>query len=303
MQPVLVILDGAGDRPQPALQKAARIAQAFDAPLDIWVNAYVPALRQAARFEQSLQQAAKTHLKERWQKCIQDTLGDDAVIAEVEFSKDPSAAIRHRIIETDPQLVVVHTSDENTLKRHLMTPRDWKLIRKAPCPVLCVHDTPWADQPKMVAAVDPGSIDEEDLLSARVVSAAKRYALALNGNLQAVHVMEKLDETLILIGGETVPEYARNVDALRDHHRDNFQRFAEGQGIPLEQQVLLEGHVAPTLARFCDIQEVDIMVVGTVQRNLAERLLLGATAETVITQSPRDVLIIKPEGFRTPWLS
>ena len=302
MQSILVILDGAGDRPQPALEKAATIARAFDAPLDIWINAYVPALRQAARFEQSLQQAAKTHLTARWQERVKETLGDGEVVAEVDFSKDPSAAIRQRIIDTEPQLVVVHTSDENTLKRHLMTPRDWQLIRKAPCPVLCVHDTPWASTPKLLAAVDPGTLDEEDLLSARVVSAAKRYALALNGSLQAVHVMEKLDETLILIGGETVPEYARNVDALRDHHRDNFQRFAEGQGVPLEQQVLLEGHVAPTLARFSDIQAVDIMVVGTVQRNLAERLLLGATAETVITQSPRDVLIIKPEGFRTPWL-
>jgi universal stress protein E len=46
---------------------------------------------------------------------------------------------------------------------------------------------------------------------------------------------------------------------------------------------------------------MDVLVVGTVHRNLPERLLLGATAESVITRASTDVLVIKPQGFQSPW--
>jgi universal stress protein E len=63
----------------------------------------------------------------------------------------------------------------------------------------------------------------------------------------------------------------------------------------------LTGPVAATLGKYCDDQDMDVLVVGTVHRNLPERVLLGATAESVITRASADVLVIKPEGFQGPW--
>ena len=49
--------------------------------------------------------------------------------------------------------------------------------------------------------------------------------------------------------------------------------------------------------------EIDLLVLGTVHRNLPERLLLGSTAESVITRANADVLVIKPEDFQSPWIN
>ena len=60
--------------------------------------------------------------------------------------------------------------------------------------------------------------------------------------------------------------------------------------------------MADALARHCEANQIDVLVVGTVRRNLAERMLLGSTAETVITRARSDVLVIKPDRFESPWV-
>ena len=64
----------------------------------------------------------------------------------------------------------------------------------------------------------------------------------------------------------------------------------------------LSGPIAQTLASHCEQNDVDLMVLGTVHRNLPERLLLGSTAESVITKANADVLVVKPDGFQSPWI-
>ncbi len=56
-----------------------------------------------------------------------------------------------------------------------------------------------------------------------------------------------------------------------------------------------------TLTAYCEEEGADLLVVGTVRRNTVERLLLGATAESLLTRTGNDVLVVKPEDFESDW--
>lgn len=300
--PILAILDSDLKAPQPALHKAQQIANARQVPLHVLVNSYSSAMVRAVGVDQERQNAARAQIHKAWQKRIGELTDRDDCELSILWQKDSMAALRDSILVLGPAMVVVHTSEEGVLRRHLFTPRDWQLIRKAPCPVLCVHGRQWASSPKILAALDPGSEEQpNDPLAIRVLDAARQFASNVAGALQACHVMDELDDSLIFLVGEAIPDYSGGMEKVREFYRERFLKFGAAQGLDQDQMTTLSGPVAPTLATYCEEQNMDVLVVGTVHRNLPERLLLGATAESVITRASTDVLVIKPEGFQSPW--
>jgi len=63
---------------------------------------------------------------------------------------------------------------------------------------------------------------------------------------------------------------------------------------------LLWGSPAYEVVRLANELHSDLIVVGTVGRRGVEGLLLGNTAESVLTHSDCDVLTVKPVGFVSP---
>lgn len=299
---VLAILDSDLKAAQPALHKARQVADSTKAPLHVLVNAYSSAMVRAVGVDHERQDAARAQIHKAWQNRISALTDRERCQLSILWHKDSMAALRESILDLQPAMVVVHTSEESGLRRHLFTPRDWQLIRKAPCPVLCVHDRQWPSSPRILAALDPGTEEQpENTLALNVLRAADHFASNLSGGLRAAHVLDEMDDSLILLVGEAIPDYSVGMDKVRQFYRDRFQAFATDHGLGPDQITVLTGPVAPTLAKYCEEQDMDVLVVGTVHRNLPERLLLGATAESVITRASTDVLVIKLDGFQSPW--
>ncbi len=297
---ILVVLDRHLKAPQPALKKGRLLAAALGCPLLVTVNSDSSAMRRAVGLDQKRRQAAEQQIRNAWERRIQDLLAGTEATVHITTHKDQDEDLRQTVIAAKPRLVVVHTSEEGTLRRHLFTPRDWLLIRRAPCPVLCVQDRPWSEPPVFTAAIEPEEEDESGL-DTTVLAAAREWSASLQASLNAVHVLEHPDETLLLVAGEALPEYAASAESIRKSHREALDRFAERHGLPLERTEMLEGPIAGTLADYCENNGTDVLVVGTVRRNKVERLLLGATAESLLVHARNDVLVIKPDGFDADW--
>ncbi len=296
---ILVFLDRDLKAPQPAMEKALRLARASGQPLTVAVNSDSPAMRRAVGFDDARRESAERQIAKAWEKRI-DELADGATVTKrVAPHRDAETALRDTVVDCAPSLVVVHTSEEGTLKRHLFTPRDWLLIRHAPCPVLCVHSQPWSTPPRFTAAVEPE--DQPGGLDAAVIHTARYWSEQLHGELEAVHVLEHPDETLLLVAGEALPEYAASANSIREYHEKALAEFAQRENLPEEKTILLEGPVTRTLTDYCEEEGADLLVVGTVRRNTVERLLLGATAESLLTRTGNDVLVVKPEDFESDW--
>lgn len=297
---ILVFLDRDLKAPQPALTKGLKLARAAGLPLTVMINSDSAAMRRAVGLDEERRQAAEKQIHKAWDKRIDALCGDHPVDKRIVSSRDSEQALRDTVRDCRPVLSVVHTSEEGRLRRHLFTPRDWLLIRHAPGAVLCVHSDPWSNTPRFTAAVEPEP--HEGGLDDRVIGAARYWCEQMHGELEAVHVLEHPDETLLLVAGEALPEYAASAANIRDYHQKALNSFAECHALSNDQATLLEGPVSRTLAGYCEEQGSDCLVVGTVRRNPVERLLLGATAEALLTRAGCDVMVVKPDDFESDWL-
>ncbi len=303
-QPIMVVLDPVLKAPQPAFEKAKQLAAAHNTSLVVAVNGYSSPMVRAVGYDKQRLEAATTQIRHAWEQRIASLASGMTCSAHVLWEKREIDALQKIILDYQPAMVVVHTSTESGLKRHLFTPRDWQLIRKAPCDVMCIHSQPWQSPPSLLLAVDPDTgKDGADALSIKVTGAAKALSAQVQGSLKACHVMDAVDDSLVLLMGEALSEFSGSLEDIKESQKAAFQRFASGEGLSAEQVVLLEGPVAPTLSHYCKDNDVDLLIVGTVHRKLPERLLLGTTAEAVITRASCDVLVVKPDDFQTPWKS
>ena len=128
--PVLAILDSDLKAPQPALYKARQVADSTKAPLHVLVNAYSSAMVRAVGVDHERQDAARAQIHKAWQNRISELTDRERCQLSILWHKDSMAALRESILDLQPAMVVVHTSEESGLRRHLFIPLDWQLIRK-----------------------------------------------------------------------------------------------------------------------------------------------------------------------------
>lgn len=306
MKPVVVLLDSDINAAQPALEKAVFLAGQMGAPLQVYVNAYSAALIRAVGMDKEHLQRARDNVMRGWEKQLRRRLDKlDAPDSETHIFWEQSEAstLADFIRRTDPALLVLHRVQEPLLKRLLLTPRDWKVIRKAPCPVLCVGETPWPEHPTVVAAVDPDhGLDHPDTLNNDIVAAARQIAKSLQSDVQLAHVVEYPDETLIMLAGEAVPVSLSSIDSLRRHYQERLISCAADFDLPAESALMLEGAPHRALGEYMDTHP-GVLVLGTVHRGAIRRLLLGSTAEQILLHSAADILVVKPDNFSSPWIT
>jgi universal stress protein E len=88
----------------------------------------------------------------------------------------------------------------------------------------------------------------------------------------------------------------------RDLHRHRLIEILRPYPLQdLKFQVYMQkgepGHLIPELAAE---MEVGLIVMGTVSRTGVDGLLIGNTAEKILSQMDCSVLAVKPDGFVTP---
>lgn len=308
MQPVLVILDDDLKAEQPALDKAARLARRVGAPLTLHINCWSSALARSighdetnlARVRDSVVAAWQTRLSElRDQYGLSDYPVEDSVV----WEKDQETALQQVVMAQRPLLVASRgEAGGGPLRRLFLTPRDWLLLRHAPCPVLCVDDSPWPEKLPVLAAIDPMHDDDNlDGLNGAIIEQAKQLADIFNGDLKLAHVLEHPDETLILIAGEAIPAHLGDVETQRSYYRDKMTDMCSRAGLEPDQWILLEGLAATALAEYQHKQGPLLLVLGTVARGAVSRLLLGSTAEQIISQAHGELLAVKAPDFESSW--
>ena len=172
-----------------------------------------------------------------------------------------------------------------------------QLVRKCPCAVWIVKPGPRRRR-HVVAAVDPqGDVE----LQRRILGAARDVARGLGARLSLVHAWE-LPSAHLLAARMQPDDYAQLVEAIRSDARERLDLLlANTEGALADERVeLLEGHHAPALLEFLREARGDLLVLGTLSRSGLAGLILGNTAERVLSSVDSSVLVLKPEGFVSP---
>lgn len=200
------------------------------------------------------------------------------------------------VLAEQPTMVIKDVRSEGALKRALFTPTDLDLLRQCSAPLMLVHGGRHGLPRRILAAVDP--LDEHGRpheLTARVLNAANRLAMQCDASLDVVHAFEYTPPFADAEFG-WLPDLGQ-IEQFRSLHRDALLALGKQFGIPAERLHLLDGIPGWAIAEFARTNQIDVVVMGSIQRNFLQRLSIGSVAEDLLQRLDCDVLVLKPEGF------
>lgn len=295
---ILVVVDSASGAAQPALERAAWLAQRADSKLELLACDFDPDLDRgdvptvwvdnAGPREQLLQRHRST-LEELAAPLRQRGL---TVTVDVVWQHPFELAIVKKAADPYCWLVVKDTHHHSLLQRTLLTNVDWQLIRECPAPLLLVKDRKLAAEPNILAAVDPvNEHDKPAALDDRIFNQAAELARLARGHLHVVHSFATP------MGAELPPDVAK---VIAGEHRAAMTKFLDSHPVLAGRSHLYEGLAHDCLRLAAKEHAADFVVMGAVARRGLKRLFIGSTAERVLDRLPCDLLIVKPLAFEVP---
>ena len=212
----------------------------------------------------------------------------------------PFIEIIREVLRNKNDLVIKSAPAKPKDKASLFRSTDMQLMRACPCPVWLIKPSHRKKYARILAAVDPDPSDEvKNRLNELIMDLATSLAKIERSELHVVHTWILYSEAVLKLLIGNVTKLARDT---RKTHRRWLKALLEKYDLEkLKPHVhLLEGkakELVPALARKKD---VELIILGTVARSGLPELLIGNTAENVLSQVDCSVLAVKPEGFITP---
>jgi nucleotide-binding universal stress UspA family protein len=186
-------------------------------------------------------------------------------------------------------LVIKQHFPDNPLKKALLTPDDWKLLRLCPSPVLMVKTkAPWTGG-VILAAVDVGNSDEEHrALHYSIVDHGFDIAALAKGQLHVItaHPSPMLSAT------DPVFQLKETIEA---RYREQCLAFQSEFDVDDANLHIAEGPADVLIPYTAHKLNAVVTVIGTVARTGFSGALIGNTAEAVLDSLETDVLVLKTD--------
>ncbi|WP_213875902.1 universal stress protein [Pseudomonas sp. dw_358] len=184
-------------------------------------------------------------------------------------------------------LVIKRHRAEQSLKKALLTPVDWKLLRECPSAVLMVKtERPWQGA-NILAAVDVGNPDDEHQhLHNGIIDHGYGLAQLAKG---ALHVISAHPSPMLSAPDPLAPR----ADSVEARYRQACQAFQAQFDIDDQHLHIAEGPADELIPYMAHKLEAAITVIGTVARSGLSGALIGNTAEAVLDSLESDVLVLK----------
>lgn len=227
--------------------------------------------------------------------------GVDFVSTEV-LVGTPHAEITRQALRQNADLVIANANMRQSFKDLLLGKTANRLMRHCPCPVWIVRPRQ-ASRDAIMAVVDANRHAPERCPGARVIDLAVTMAQAHQARLHIVRPWQVDGNEGEMLRSELPDETRRAI--LEKHeaaHRDELEALLAGHetaSIDIERH-LPRGRAPSTVAALADHLNVGFVVVGMVPRHGVSAPLNSTTAEAVFDAVRCGVVVVKPDGFRTP---
>jgi universal stress protein E len=302
---ILVAIKSPTSRSQPALRKAAQLAHATGAKLELFHAITTPLYVDAF----ALEGMSIPEVQKQWkQKTLQalekraEPLRDQglAVATSCDWDFPAYEAVVRRAARSGADLIVAERHATRHVLPWLLRFNDWELLRRSPVPVLLIKRAqPWK-RPVVLAAIDPAHIFAKPAgLDLDILEESQALANALGGKVHAVHAYPNAMMPMDRIGVMT-PDVSTKIEhRLEADARKAFVKELADRNIPAARRHLIGGHPADVVPRIAKKHRAAIAVMGAISRSGFKRLVIGNVAEQVLDALPCDVLVLKPASFKT----
>ena len=294
---------------QPAVRRAAWLAGKSGAELELLVCYYNEYLSGDRLFDSPSLEKARDEVIQGHEKHLEtlaEPLRADGLVVKTSAVWDHplyEGVVRHAT-RSGADIVVKDTHHHSAVTRALLTNTDWNLLRTCPMPLWLVKPQDLAEVPVFVAAIDPmHQHDKPAALDDEILHVSKTVAEDVGGELHAFHSYDPRIAVATATANAYIPVSLPFDEIEQQMHEDHQKRFTEitqFHKIADSNAHLVAGVTHEELPLIAEKLKADVVVMGAVARNRWKRLFIGATAERTLEDLPCDLLIIKPDWFRTP---
>lgn len=294
---------------QPAMQRAAWMAEQAGADLELFICYYNEYLSGDRLFDAPSLEKAREEIIAGHQKRLQALA---APLREKGINVTTNAVWDHPLHEgivrhaaaTGADLVFKDTHHHSAVSRALLSNTDWNLIRICAAPLWLVKPREMSDTPTFLAAIDPlNEHDKPAALDDKILVLSKALANTANGQVHAFHSYDPRIAVATATANAYIPvslPFDEIEAQMCEQHKKRFDEVTQFHEIDAQNAHLIAGLTHEELPSLAEEKNVDVVVMGAVSRNRWKRLFVGATAERTLEHLPCDLLIVKPDWFKTP---
>jgi universal stress protein E len=301
---ILVAVKDLSARSNPAVLKAAQLARACGAEIELFHGLTTPVYadlyamtgtKGLAGVEANIRQNAIRRLDRMADRLRQHSL---KVSVAAEWDYPGFEAIIRRALRVKADLIVVTRHAGRHTTPWLLRLTDWELVRLSPVPVLLVKNPHPYRHPAVLVAVDPTHAFAKPLrLDNDLLGYGQYLSERTRGTLHAVHAYARVPLAAIQREGMS-PEVLQDIEreALRSA-QVSFKDILADVSISPARRYLIGQHPVDAIASAARKSRSAIVVMGAISRSGFKNLLIGNTAERILDELKCDILVVKPSTF------
>jgi universal stress protein E len=294
---------------QPGVSRASWLAEKTGAELELLVCYYNEYLSGDRLFDSPSLEKARDEViqnQEKYLETLAEPLRANGVTVKTSAVWDHplhEGIVRHAVA-TNADIVIKDTHHHSAVTRALLTNTDWNLIRTCPTRLWLVKPTEMSDTPVFVAAIDPmNQHDKPAALDDEILQLSKTLADNVGGEVHAFHSYDPRIAVATATANAYIPvslPFDEIEQQMHEDHQKRFGEITEFHKVDDDKSHLVAGLTHEELPMCAEKVSADVVVMGAVARNRWKRLFIGATAERTLEYLPCDLLIVKPDWFKTP---
>lgn len=222
----------------------------------------------------------------------------------MDFSDLPDMDVVRRVIKGRYDIIIKSIDEiEQGFKSF-----DMKLLRNTPCPIWFFRANQVSQSiNKITAAVDPTRTDEKNIrLSEKIVSIANSLAKNYETSVDILCCWQPaIQETAInnafidITENDIEDSQQKELDALNK----NLKNIISKSNIDASSNFnlhMMKGEPEAIIPGFIIDNDIEMLVMGTVNRTGVSGFFIGNTAENVLNKITCSLLALKPDGFESP---
>ncbi len=223
--------------------------------------------------------------------------------------------IIREVLRNGRDLVIKSADGDGGTRGWFIGTTDMHLLRKCPCPVWLIRPTEPGPIQRVMACVDfndfdPPDQDTAEPLNRMILELAGALAFLERAQFHVAHAWEAIGDHLMSeragFDKEEVDSYVGEVCVKHRDWLNRLLREAERWIGPEKSQAikpethLPKGNPSEVIPRLARTLRADLIVMGTVARTGIPGLIIGNTAESILSDIDCSLLAVKPDGFVTP---
>lgn len=213
-----------------------------------------------------------------------------------------SVEIIREVLRSGHDLVMRIAKGAKSRRNGFFGTTGFRLLRECPCVVHLVGPKSSPPLKHVLACVDPSTDDAVDAeLNETIFQLAEDISGRYDAKFSVVHSWT-IDAERLLEGRMPTEDFERMKDGRQSHIRKLLDQFLKTQGCSADHghMHLLKGDASIVIPQFAKVEDVDLVVMGTVGRSGAVGFLMGNTVEQILESIECSVLAVKLKGFVSP---